>query len=67
MAISNRMTRYEAPDGYVYDWTEPHIIKQKDENGNEIEVLDHLNVKFLFLSKQDSIDNYILVPVSKGE
>lgn len=53
--LSNRMTKYEAPKGYVYDWAIPK------EDGN------HLYVKFLFLSKSDSIDNYILVKDPKGE
>ena len=53
--LSNRMTRYEAPKGYVYDWAKP-----KDDG-------EHLYVKFLFLSKNDSIDNYILVKDPKGE
>lgn len=46
--LSNRMTKYEAPQGFVYDYKEP-----KDDN--------HLLVKFLFLSKNDDINNYILV------
>lgn len=53
--LSNRMTRYEAPEGYVYDWSKP-----KDDES-------HLYVKFLFLSKNDSIDNYVLVKDPKGE
>ena len=46
--FSNRMTKYEAPEGFVYDYKEP-----KDDN--------HLLVKYLFLSKNDNINNYILV------
>jgi len=38
MAFSNRMTKYEAPAGYVYDWAIPHYITQTDENGQEIQV-----------------------------
>ena len=37
--LSNRMTRYEAPEGYVYDWAKP-----KDDKS-------HLYVKFLFRTK----------------
>ena len=47
--FNNRLTRYEAPEGLVYDWANP---KENDQ---------HLYVKYLFLSKQDSIDNYKLV------
>ena len=53
--LSNRMTKYEAPEGYVYDWATPK------EDGS------HLYVKFLFLSKLDKIENYILIKDPKGE
>lgn len=53
--ISNRMTKYEAPEGYVYDWATPK------ENG------ERLLVKYLFLSKKDTINNYVLVKDPKGE
>ena len=47
--ISSRMTPYVAPDGYVYDYAKPR------EDG------EHLYVKYLYLTKFDSINNYILV------
>lgn len=47
--LHNRMTAYVAPDGYVYDYATPR------EDG------EHLYVKYLYLTKFDSIDNYILV------
>ena len=53
--LSNRMIKYEAPEGFVYDWA----IPKEDDS--------HLYVKFLFLSKNDKIDNYILVKKPKGE
>ena len=53
--LGNRMIKYEAPPGYVYDWAQP-----KEDGG-------HLYVKFLFLSKRDKIENYILVKDPKGE
>lgn len=50
MAFQNsRMTAYTAPDGFVYDYAVPR------EDG------EHLYVKYLYLTKFDSIDNYILV------
>jgi hypothetical protein len=55
MKMSNRMIKYEAPDGFVYDWA---TLK---EDGS------HLYVKYLFLSKSDKIENYILVKDPKGE
>ena len=49
MALNNGMTTYIAPDGFVYDYATPR------EDG------EHLYVKYLTLSKYDSIDRYILV------
>ena len=51
--LSNRMIKYEAPQGFVYDYKEP-----KDNK--------HLLVKYLFLSKNDNINNYILVKDAKN-
>ena len=47
--LNGRMTAYTAPDGYVYDYATPR------EDG------EHLYVKYLYLTKYDSINNYILV------
>ena len=49
MAINNGMTAYTAPDGYVYDYAVPR------EDGT------HLYVKYLYLTRFDNINNYILV------
>lgn len=51
------LIRYEADEGKVFDWKEPHLIQ--DEEGNEIQ--EHLYVKTLFIGHTDSIDNYIEV------
>lgn len=51
--INHTITKYEAPDGFVYDWVEPHF----DNDGKE----QHLYVKFLFLGKFDTIEAYHLV------
>ena len=50
-------TRYDADDGFVFDWVEPHY--DEDENGNQIQ--QHLYVKTLFIANNDNIDNYIEV------
>ena len=50
-------TRYDADDGFVFDWVEPHY--DEDENGNQIQ--QHLYVKTLFIGNNDNIDNYIEV------
>lgn len=47
--LNNRIKSYEAPSGYVYDYAVPR------EDGK------HLYAKYLYLSRFDSIDNYVLV------
>lgn len=51
------LTRYDADEGYVFDWKEPRYVE--DENGEQIQ--EHLYVKTLFIGGTDSIDNYIEV------
>lgn len=51
------LVKYEADEGYVFDWKEPHIIE--DEEGNEIQ--EHLYAKTLFIGGNDNIENYIEV------
>ena len=55
------LTRYDADEGYVFDWKEPRYIE--DEEGNQIQ--EHLYVKTLFIGGNDSIDNYIEVEETK--
>lgn len=52
------LKRYDADEGFVFDWKEPRYVE--DENGNEVQ--EHLYVKTLFIGANDSIDNYIEVP-----
>lgn len=56
-AINYSLIRYDADEGYVFDWKEPHY--HDDENGNQVE--EHLNVITLFIGHTDSITNYVLV------
>ena len=51
------LVRYDADEGFVFDWLEPHYIE--DENGEQIK--EHLYVKTLFIGGNDNIDNYIEV------
>lgn len=51
------LVRYDADEGFVFDWLEPHYIE--DENGEQIQ--EHLYVKTLFIGGNDNIDNYIEV------
>lgn len=53
------LVRYDADDGYVFDWAEPHYTE--DEDGNQVQ--EHLYVKTLFIGGNDSIDNYIEVQI----
>ena len=52
-----KLTRYDADEGFVFDWLEPRYIE--DENGEQIQ--EHLYVKTLFIGSNDTIDNYIEV------
>lgn len=53
--------RYDADEGKVFDWAEPRFITELDENGNEVEVQEHLYAKTLFIGGNDKIENYIEV------
>ena len=58
------LVRYDADEGYVFDWKEPRYIEVFDNNGNVIDKIEeHLNVKTLFIGANDSIDNYIEILV----
>lgn len=56
------LVRYDADEGYVFDWKEPRFIE--DEEGNKVQ--EHLYAVTLFIGGNDSIDNYIEV-VKPGE
>lgn len=51
------LIRYDADEGYVFDWKEPRFVE--DENGEEVQ--EHLYAKTLFIGGNDSIDNYVEV------
>lgn len=51
------LQRYEAEEGYVFDWKEPRYIEK--ENGEKEQ--EHLYAATLFLGITDTIDNYIEV------
>lgn len=50
------LIRYDADEGYVFDWKEPRFI---EEDGKEVQ--EHLYAKTLFIGDTDSIDNYVEV------
>ena len=57
------LTRYDADDGFVFDWAEPRFVQ--DEDGNEIQ--EHLFVKTLFIGGNDDISNYTEVEAPASE
>lgn len=56
-ATNFNLVKYEADEGYVFDWKEPRFVE--DEEGNKIQ--EHLYAKTIFIGLHDSIDNYIEV------
>lgn len=54
-----KLVRYDADEGYVFDWKEPRYRKELDENENVIQVQEHLYAKTLFIGGNDNIENYI--------
>lgn len=57
------LVRYDADEGFVFDWKEPRYIE--DEEGNQVQ--EHLYAKTLFIGSNDSIDNYIEVNAPEVE
>ena len=63
-ATNFQLVRYDADDGFVFDWKEPRFIEQLNEETNQIEqIQQHLYAKTLFIGGNDTIDNYIEVAV----
>ena len=57
------LVRYDADEGFVFDWKEPRYIE--DEEGNQVQ--EHLYARTLFIGSNDSIDNYIEVNAPEVE
>ena len=61
-ATNFQLIRYDADDGFLFDWKEPRFIEQLNEETNQLEqIQEHLLVKTLFIGGNDTIDNYIEV------
>ena len=65
-AKSFELVRYDADDGKVFDWAEPHyqdvlIDENNPELGTKQGEQEHLYAKTLFIGSNDTIDNYIEV------
>jgi hypothetical protein len=58
-----KLTRYDADEGFVFDWVEPRYLT--DEEGNEIQ--EHLYAKTLFIGGNDNITNYMEVEAPAEE
>lgn len=61
MALGNRMKSYVAPDGYVYDWANPHTATIINQDGETELREEHLYVKYLYLGSMDDIKEYKLI------
>lgn len=51
------LTRYDADEGFVFDWANLEEHQYEDENGDIVQ--EHLYVKTIFIGGNDSIDNYV--------
>ena len=57
------LVRYDADDGYLFDWAEPRYQDVLDQDGKPTgeKIQEHLYAKTLFIGGNDTIDNYIEV------
>lgn len=53
------LVRYDADEGYVFDWKEPRYIEVFANDEVIEKVQEHLYAKTLFIGGNDSIENYI--------
>lgn len=57
--------RYDARDGYVWDWVNLEEHRWYDEEKKEW-IQEHLYAKTIYLGRFDSIDNYVEVLEPEG-
>lgn len=58
------LVRYDADEGFVFDWKEPRFYERYDSEGESCgKIQEHLYAKTLFIGANDSIDNYIEILV----
>mgnify|MGYP003457043375 CR=1 FL=1 len=55
------LVRYDADEGMVFDWAVARFNEVENEDGELVQVQDHLYAKTLFIGANDSIDNYVEV------
>ena len=60
-----KLMRYDADEGKVFDWAEPHYVyvpvDETKPDGEMKQIQEHLYATTLFIGSNDSIDNYIEV------
>ena len=65
IAQNFNLIRYDADEGKVFDWAEPHYvyvpIDETRPDGEMKQIQEHLYATTLFIGSNDSIDNYIEV------
>lgn len=66
------LVRYDADEGKVFDWAEPHYIyelidPERPELGEKQVGQEHLYAKTIFVGPTDNIDNYIEVDAPKED
>ena len=60
---SFNIVRYDADEGFVFDWANLEEHQYEDENGKIVQ--EHLYAKTVFIGSHDSIDNYVEVKVGE--
>ena len=65
IAQSFNLIRYDADEGKVFDWAEPHYVyvpvDETRPDGEMKQIQEHLYAITLFIGSNDSIENYIEV------
>ena len=65
IAQNFNLTRYDADEGKVFDWAEPHYVyvpvDETRPDGEMEQIQEHLYATTLFIGSNDSIDNYVEV------
>ena len=63
IAQNFNLIRYDADEGKVFDWAEPHYVyvpvDETRPDGEMKQIQEHLYATTLFIGSNDSIDNYI--------
>lgn len=65
IAQNFNLIRYDADEGKVFDWAEPHYVyvpvDETRPDGEMKQIQEHLYATTLFIGSNDSINNYIEV------